>query len=254
MDHVLVRTLKDAGMNEKEARCYLALLEIKSGTATNIAQTAGLKKSITYVILEQLIARGYATQSLNKKVNEYKPLDPSFLLSKQKSIVHSIGQMLPLLQTLGNKNSTRPEIHYVDTKEGIRNVYESFNVSAEAFFISSYAKIHEHFPGLVKQWISNYKRRKYKIQARHVIPDNHIDRMFGLEYQNAGQNVRILPRETRFETDVVLTEDTFSISSLDGLPFLVFIKSEKLAHALKPLFEIVWKSCTPIKGKTENNK
>jgi sugar-specific transcriptional regulator TrmB len=53
MNPIIIQ-LKELGLTEKQAKIYLALVEIGKGTAYAIAKQAKLKRPITYVILEEL--------------------------------------------------------------------------------------------------------------------------------------------------------------------------------------------------------
>lgn len=246
MDQDLLKTIESIGFRPKESRVYLALLELRTGTVSQIAKTAELKRPVTYVILEGLIKQGYATQIPGGKINRYQAIDPSAILIRQKTNLKNFSEMLPLLQTLHNKGKQRPKIHYVETKEGIENIYESLNYAREAFYVSSYKKLHEHFPKKVEEWIKGYDKGMYKVDAKHIIPDDPEELKFGKDYAQAGQKVRVLPEQKKFDTDIVLTENKLSVSSLEEEPFLVLIESEKLAKSLKPLFEIIWEASREI--------
>lgn len=242
----MLKTIESIGFRPKESQIYLALLELGTGTVSQIAKIAELKRPVTYVILEGLIEQGYVTQVPGGKINRYQPVDPSAILIRQKTNLKNFSEMLPLLQTLHNKGKQRPKIHYVETKEGITNVYESLNYAREAFYISSYKKLHEHFPKKVEQWIEDYGKGIYKVDAKHIIPDDPEELKFGKAYAQGGQKVRVLPSQKNFDTDIVLTENKLSVSSLEDEPFLVLIESEKLAKSLKPLFEIIWEASREI--------
>lgn len=246
MDKDLLKTIESIGFRPKESQVYLALLELGTGTVSRIAKTAGLKRPVTYIILENLIGQGYATQVPGGKINRYQAIDPSAILIRQKTSLKNFSEMLPLLQTLHNKGKQRPKIHYVETKAGIENVYEGLNYAKEAFFVSSYKKLHEHFPNKIEEWIKDYSKGIYKVDAKHIIPDDPEELKFGKAYVQGGQKVRVLPSQKNFDTDIVLTENKLSVSSLEDEPFLVLIESEKLAKSLKPLFEIIWEASREI--------
>lgn len=246
MDNDLLKTIESIGFRPKESQVYLALLELGTGTVSRIAKTAELKRPVTYIILENLIGQGYATQVPGGKINHYQAIDPSAILIRQKTNLKNFSEMLPLLQTLHNKGKQRPKIHYVETKEGIESIYESLNYAKEAFYVSSYKKLYDHFPKKVDQWIEDYRKGLYKVDAKHIIPDDPEELKFGEEYSRGGQKVRVLPSQKNFDTDIVLTENKLSVSSLEEKPFLVLIESEKLAKSLKPLFEIIWEASREI--------
>jgi len=246
MDQDLLKTIESIGFRPKESQIYLALLELGTGTVSEIAKTAQLKRPVTYIILDDLIKSGYATKVPGEKVNRFQAVDPSAILIRQKANLKNFSEMMPLLQTLSSKGKNKPKISYVDTKDGIQNIYESLNYAREAFYVSSYKKLHEHFPKKVEGWMKDYGKGLYKVDAKHVIPDSPEELEFGKKYKAGGQNVRILPAQKNFDTDIVLTENKLSVSSLEEEPFLVLIESEKLAKSLKPLFEIIWESSRDI--------
>ena len=50
--------LRNFGLNDKEARVYVALLELGQTTAYAIAERSGLKRPTVYVILDDLRQKG----------------------------------------------------------------------------------------------------------------------------------------------------------------------------------------------------
>jgi predicted DNA-binding transcriptional regulator len=58
----LEETLEKLGLNEKEAKVYLALLELGQDTVQNIAQRASITRPTTYNILDALVKKGLTTQ------------------------------------------------------------------------------------------------------------------------------------------------------------------------------------------------
>ena len=129
MDETLLKLLEESNFTNKEARVYLALLELSQGTVTKIAKITELKRPIIYVILEGLIKRGYASELPNKKINAYQPISPEIILKRLQGIVKNFSEMLPVFKTLHNKGGKKPKITYYETKEGIWNVYKEMTLS-----------------------------------------------------------------------------------------------------------------------------
>lgn len=229
---------KSLGFKEKEAKVYLALLELGKAGVSEIAKQSKIKRPTAYLILEELIENGYVNQVPWKNIKQYQAVDPSIILIQKRNDLKNFAEMVPFFQNLHKKKKTGPKIHYINNKEGIWNVYESLNFSKETTCVSSYKKIDDHFPGRVDNWIKGYKQKRYKVTARHLIPDISGDVQFGKKLKQAGQKVRIFPKE--FNTDIVITENKIAISSLEEKPFLVLIESETLAQSLKPMFEMIW--------------
>jgi sugar-specific transcriptional regulator TrmB len=69
----LIQSLKNLGLNEKEAKVYVALLQCPGATAYLIARHSGLKRPTTYVVLEDLIDKGVVTKIPRAKSRNIQP-------------------------------------------------------------------------------------------------------------------------------------------------------------------------------------
>lgn len=247
MDQDLIKLLENTGFTEKEAKVYLALLELGKGDVSDIAKVSGLKRSIIYVILEGLVKRGYASELPNMKINTYQAADPSIILNQLKITTRNFSEMITFLQTLHNKGKKRPKITYHETKEGIWNIYQEMNQSKEALFISSYEKISRIFPGVIEEWINLYKRGIIPLKAKHLVANNPFDLDVMKNFSRINQEVRYLPEIKEFNMDFTIFKNKMAIASLEDEPFIVVIESESLVNSLRPIFEIAWKSGKEIK-------
>lgn len=247
MDSDLLKLLENTGFTEKEARVYLALLELGKGDVSDIAKIAGLKRSIIYVLLEGLIKRGYVSELPNQKINTFQAVDPSFILNQLKTTTRNFSEMLPIFRTLHNRGKTRPKITYHETKEGIWNVYQEINQSQEAFFISSYEKIEKHFPGSTDEWVDLYKKGAIPLKGKHLVANNPFDLNYMKKVARIDQKVRFLENIREFNMDFTIFKNKLAITSLEDEPFIVVIESESLVSSIRPIFEIAWRSGKEIK-------
>lgn len=247
MDKELVTLLQQAGFTQKEAQVYLALLELGRGDVTEIAKKAELKRSIIYVIIEGLMEKGYVTQLPNQKVNTYQAIDPGVIVTQIKNTSKNLGEMLPYLRSLQNKSESRPKIHFIYSKEGILKIYDEMNSYKDQFFVSSYSKIEEHFPGAIRNWVNEFKRGHYNFQGRHLIPDNPKDLEYVNEFTSIGQEVKTIPGVKEIKMDFSIYGDKIGITSFEEKPYIVVLQSKSLVESIMPIFEIAWKSGKEIK-------
>ncbi len=75
---MLTKKLEEIGLNEKEAKVYIATLELGEGSASEIAKKSEVNRATTYFILEKLIKMGLVSTS-NKEI--YKNLSPKTYLN-----------------------------------------------------------------------------------------------------------------------------------------------------------------------------
>lgn len=242
MDADLIKLLENTGFTEKEARVYLALLELGKGDVSDIAKASDLKRSIIYVLLEGLIKRGYVSELPNQKINTYQAIDPSVILGQLKSVTKNFSEMLPIFRTLRNKGENRPKITYYESKENIWKIYESINIAPEAFFISSYEKIDKLLPGALDKWVNDFKEKLIPVKGKHLLTNSPFELEAGRKIAKCGQQVRYLPNIAYSAMDFSIWENKLAITSLEDKPFIVVIESESLVNSIRPIFEIAWKS------------
>lgn len=242
MDIELIKLLKQTGFTEKESRVYLALLELGSADITDIAKKAALKRSIVYVIVGELIEKGYATQLPNRKINTYQAVDPGVILNQVKTTSKNLAEMIPYLRSLADKSAHRPKIHFIDTKEGIYKIYNDMNNYQDQFFLSSYSKIEEHYPGAIKGWVANFKKGHYNFRGRHLIPDNPDDLKHTQGFLSIGQTIKVMSGIDKIKMDLSIFGNKLAITSFEEKPFMVMIESQDLVDSLLPVMGIAWQS------------
>jgi sugar-specific transcriptional regulator TrmB len=243
-DPILLKLLADAKLEEKEAKTYLALLEAGQGTIHDIAKISELKRPILYVVLEDLIRKGYATEIPNKKIRTYQPIDPGAISSKLQTTAKNFSEMLPIFKTLANRSQKKPKISYFDTKEGIDKVFNEINHSASAIFIASIARLEEYFPGSINAWKKSYASGFNKLASRNLIPDNPEDLKTYREFAKITDLVqfRVLPNINKCDMDICVFKNKMSITTFEDKPFMVLIESNSVPDFFLPIFDILWQS------------
>lgn len=247
MDKELVAVLNSVGFTEKEALVYIALLSLGAGTVQEVAKLSGLKRPIIYVILEGLIQRGYASAVPGKKVHTFQAADASVVLRRLQASVTNLNQYLPIFRTLGNRGTSRPKISYLDTKEQILNIYEEINHDPAPLFITSYARLNSHFPGVVGQWVKGIEKGAYKLRGTHIVPDNEDELELVRDFKKVNQRVRVWPALRGVKMDLSIYGNKIAITNLGEELFAVVIESEDIANALRPLFDAAWKAAGEVK-------
>ncbi len=76
---LIVKQLIEFGLSEKEAKTYLALLELEVATVSEVSKTANINRSSAYVVLESLKKKGLAGISDDKNIRRYIAASPDLL-------------------------------------------------------------------------------------------------------------------------------------------------------------------------------
>jgi HTH-type transcriptional regulator, sugar sensing transcriptional regulator len=92
-----VNMIKELGLTEYEAKCYLALFERESLTAIEVMSLAGIPRPNTYEALKKLLAKGLCV-SMPGKTKRFAAADPLLLKEKASDFIDNtldieIGQL-----------------------------------------------------------------------------------------------------------------------------------------------------------------
>jgi len=248
MDDKLSQLLQKIGFTEKEALIYLALMELGSGTVTNIAQRAKLKRSIIYIILEGLIKRGYVSEIPDTKINRYVAAEPTKILSDLKAKTSDFKNLLPSLLAVYNKPTWKPKINYFEGKEGVRKIYRYIEHVKDACFITSTERIAEHMPEEVEAWITEKLSKTVPLVGKHLLSNTAIDRDFAKRLKGTKQQIKFLPNGLTLDMDVSIYENKVALTSLEKHLFIVVIESKALYNSMKTVFDLLWQQGVKLKN------
>ena len=124
--HALEQALTGAGLSEKEAKVYLATLELGSAAAVAIARKAGINRGTTYLIAENLMLRGLMSSVDRDGTRHFSSEPPAHLLARieRESLTvnerkASLAAALPELEALVKCGLPRPSVRYYEGLQGL---------------------------------------------------------------------------------------------------------------------------------------
>jgi sugar-specific transcriptional regulator TrmB len=242
----LIQALKNLGLNEKEARVYIALLQAGRATAYTVAKHSGLKKPTTYVILEDLIDKGIVSKVPRAKVAQYAAISPDDLFSMAKSrIANAEKEALPELKALSWGKKYKVKVSYYEGLAGVREMYNLiFKEMAGKEYVGFYAHGRDASPELLKLFDElNEKTRQLKIKRRGItvyhrtIIQRYLKNDFLKKYR---VKLKALPIEL-YDSNISIEmfknyTMIFSHRHLQG----VIIDNPDVAKVMRQIFELIW--------------
>jgi sugar-specific transcriptional regulator TrmB len=247
MDTSLLRTLTDFGLNDKEARVYLALLELGEGNVSQIASKTGLKRAITYIVMERLMKQGYASRTGRGKVLRFTAADPLQLFTSEQTRLTNFKFMLPLMRSLYNTPKAKPRFNYFEGKAAILTVYSEISRYPTAKFISSIDRLNSFVPEEVERWLTEYQHENQNHQSMHLLTDTSADRIFANNITEHDQQFRLLPKGMLMDMDFSIYGEKVAITSIGDPLFVVVIESQALANSITALFNLLWQTARPVR-------
>ncbi len=247
-NRLMLKELQDIGLAEKEARVYLAALEIGRATADQLAKHAKIVRSTTYVQLESLMKKGLMSTYEEGKKTYFAPESPEYLkrlfeLKKKEFEVREreLNDFLPALMRQFEGAGDRPTVRFFDGKEGIATMREGFLKLPSGTELEVIYAVDSLENVFTEQEMSNYAKKRankgIKIKAIYTNKEGP------LASSNIVSNTtrRFIPYEKMpVSSDFYLYGNTMAVMALGGKIFGVIIESEEIAQSMRTLFELLW--------------
>lgn len=127
----LSQTLTQYGFSEKEAKVYLAILSMKSGTIAAIVRKCGEKRSTVYSIVKELQRKGFVGEIDKNKVLSYIAVSPDHIMKLLENRFTEFKAILPLFSAYTEKEGVLPKVEFFEGFEGIKSMYGNYLLTSE---------------------------------------------------------------------------------------------------------------------------
>ncbi len=241
----LIHELKKLNLSEKEARVYLALLELGPSTPYKIAKKAHLKRPTAYVIAEGLAEKGLIIQVTGEKQCTYIARSPESYIEDAEQKIREARKVLPELMALQKKTSEKPNILYFEGLEGMKQAYayrlKEFHDKEIVGFFARFQDIGEELDKEVFLPWNEYKE-KHNMKVRGFTPDDkslqHYSRFLSGEAKTI--TAKYLPTSLyNSDSSIEVFDWGIRIVIMESKQAII-IESDKLARTLKQVFELLW--------------
>ena len=235
--------IEKVGLNQKETRVYLALLELGSASAYSIAPKAQLKRPITYIVLENLIQKGLVSKELKNKKTLYVAGSPAKLMADVRKKEELLTRFMPNLEALYNVRKEKPQVQMFEGIEGIKEVYEKIFKSENVLLFGTSQEISRIAPNLWSDFLKNAAKNKMKV--RDLVMQSEADKKYvnkintDSSYLNFYQ-VKYLPKEINMPVDSAIFGDSVAFFSFRPNIFSVVISSRDISALMRAWHNIAW--------------
>ncbi|MEN9390240.1 MAG: hypothetical protein RLZZ283_340 [Candidatus Parcubacteria bacterium] len=128
---MIVDSLIDIGLTEKEARLYVALLENGVSTPKDAAEKSGINRTTAYVLLDELVEKGFVSATDDGDTKKYQAESPDMLMSivdarlKECRETEKIAaDIVPTLHHMSETLRFKPTVRFFEGWSGIKTVFD----------------------------------------------------------------------------------------------------------------------------------
>jgi len=242
---MLEKDLQEIGLNEKEAKVYLASLELGQSVVQEIAKKAEVNRATAYFIIEGLMKRGLMSSFHKGKKQYFAAADPDKLgdiLNQEKGLVEkretSLKKLLPQLQSL-SKKTDRPVVRYYEGKEGLLTMSEELLKKAKSDIMMAYSvdAVRAVFTEEERKRARERRIKKgIKTKAIYTYKDGV------LESTRDGQRRKIPLDKFPLNCDIAIYDDYVRIASLGKKLVGIVIEDKEIADSLRSIFNLAWEA------------
>lgn len=246
--------VEQLGLEESEAKVYLALLELGPSTVTEVTKKAGITRTLGYHVLEKLGLDGLVNRVSGGKKQQYVAEHPRTLVQHLKNIegswqrkIKTVEESLPDLLSL-YKMSEKPVMRYQQGVGAVKRMYEEA-LTAKTDILSILDVESWQAPEFW-EWAKGYnrERNRAKVKERILLLDTKAAREWIKNYRGSqkytvyrwvrGDEVHALKG---FGGEMHLYNNNLMFSLLKKPHIMgVTIESSILVTIVKTLFELAW--------------
>jgi len=252
----VISLLEQLGLNNKEAKIYLSLLEFGPANITKIAKKSGIKRTTVYSFLNNLKNHGFVVEIINGAVKLYDVADPRELertIERQKEIVSQITpELFSILEEREEKE--KPKVRFYEGIDGIKKVYEDTldqPIGSEILAYAGFESIYEVVP---ESFLNSYVKRrvKKKISARGFLPIDNYSKIHIKENKKELRKVIALPADKfPMTNEINIYQNKVAIISFKKDKIGIIIESEEIAKNQRVIFNLLWESLNNQNKKTK---
>ena len=233
--------LKQIGLNDKESKVYLALLELGNSLVSEIAEKTKINRSLLYTILDNLIDKGIVTYMLKNNVRHYRAAEPSKILSMLREKEKIFQSILPDLLALHKPKIKKPVVEILEGKEGIKTILNDLLKRKKEWYAFN---IPGKGPAILGPGVHAFEkdRQKAKIVLNVICVRTKQGLKRGKEFSRMKQtHVKYMPKTYESPASNWIYGDRIVIIFwYKEFPFAIRIIDKNLAESYKNHFKALW--------------
>jgi sugar-specific transcriptional regulator TrmB len=243
--------LVEAGLEPKEARFYLAALNMDSATIAQLAEASRISRTNAYDIAKRLARRGLVSlieggshrddpKARGRPRTIVRAADPQCLLDEWSQRRRVLESVVPQLRAFHAKAGTAPRVRYLEGASGIRTaLFETLDWPSPLRGVLS---MHDllSVPGVeaMEEYIAGRRERQLWL---HVLrsPEKDLPGGWPTSHDDC-RRTRYVPAEYVFTMSMIIGDVSAVMISSKRENFALVVESLEYVEMHRNLFEVLW--------------
>lgn len=260
MSDLLIQDLVAFGLAEKEARVYIAILELELATANEIAQKADINRSSAYVIIEALKKRGIVGTAEGSSTQQFFAMSPEILLRTAESSVkeaeeklNRIKNAIPDLKGIHKDTKHRPKVRVFEGKAGLIGALEECLTTQEKQLrtFTSGETLLTLIPEYMMEW--SIKRLERQIPIAGIYVDNQATRGIVDMSPGLGRSVFVPKENYPSPVDTMIWDNKVAYLVFEGDAITtILLEGSEIGIVTKNMFDMAFENAK-LNGSYQEN-
>jgi len=242
---LLEQYLQNIGLDGKEAKIYLASLQLGPAAIQDLSKASGIKRSTVYEVIDTLIDKALITVSQKGKRKVFTAQEPDNLLLFLKQRENILAEIMPDLEALKNTAAKKPAIRIFEGQKGLEQIYEDM-IKKQGEILVLAAPREKIAKGMM-DFLHDWRHRRYaaKVPVRRInineTGDKNNDyRQF--ELPEKIEVIKYLPKENYpFTVGIYIYRQKVAFISFSEQEMVgIIIRSPEINATMKMIFEMFW--------------
>lgn len=258
MESKIATILQEYGLDAKEIKVYLSLVEKGELNAYTLAKITGIHRSTTYAILERLLAKGFVSEIQKDGKTFYSAIEISKIAYKIKEKESLLLSLVPEFEKIREEGISR--VRVFESKEsqkqfsfnlfnqiGCGNVKELYILSGGPSKEINPEKKEEDLTSklLMERLLKELKKQKSskKIKFKGIWNEKFKGSDLLKLFSGLGEN-KYLKEIPTLATLVIYGEYIAYLFIINGAPQVIEIQNKLIAEENRAYFSYLWKIAT----------
>lgn len=246
--------LERAGLNEKEALIFNALLEKGEMGAGEIVSLVNLKRGDTYNHIYSLKQKGLLEEITTGGWKRFKLEHPSqieeYVENRSQELEgakRELSAVLPAILSTYNLTYHKPGVKVFEGADGSEKMmHDSLTAKTEIYSIVDPKAIDKYMSEENKRYVA--EREKLGVKKKILVADTPSNRERYLNRQSKVTEIRFIPYDLpAFQTNLQIYDNKVAFHTLNPERTMgVIIEDELIAKLQRSLFEYIWSTAKPL--------
>lgn len=239
----LLSSLQQYGFTEKEAKVYLAALELGNAPWSTIARQAGEKRVTAYAILKEFTKKWIATELIRNNVKYFSVILPEMLLKSLEDKYLLFKENIPELMAIAEKLSNRPKVQFFEGVEWIKKLFDDFSTTTiDMKTVIGTPKYHNDLLLPLSARYRAIRKQKWLSSKRivsHHDTDEKKEKADDKLYKRQTVVVKNFPFNIKADINIYGPNKVSFLFFNGDMPHAVVIHSEPMYETLNALFDYI---------------